>query len=283
LCADAAVLPFVNRLKRSCVLTCTLSHRSSHSFHFQRFTAVRFFDNIAYAVTFEQTDPFYVLDLTNPEIPVVKGELEILGFSSYIHSINSDNTKLLAVGRQATADGTVEGLKISLYDATVPTSPKVLDEYIELQPENTSTGSSVEWDPESFRYLNLGDSGRLIIPMSIYTWSEWDPATNNTKAPTITSDLPVNAAGSFEGFSVFAVEDDKITLQFYITHTEETVSFTSGCWSCGYMEARSFVFNGDVVTMKIHSFQRTDLDTGVEVWNTYVDTDGGGTLECCSF
>jgi uncharacterized secreted protein with C-terminal beta-propeller domain len=76
------------------------------------FTAVRFFDNIAYAVTFEQTDPFYVLDLTNPETPVVLGELEILGFSSYLHSINSENTKLLAVGRQATANGTVQGLKI---------------------------------------------------------------------------------------------------------------------------------------------------------------------------
>jgi Beta propeller domain len=280
--SDAAVSAIVDPFEKEFLLTRTLSYLLSHDFHSQRFTAVRFFDNIAYAVTFEQTDPFYVLDFTNPETPVVLGELEILGFSSYLHSINSDNTKILGVGRQATADGTVQGLKISLYDATVPTAPKVIDEYIEEQPENTSTGSSVEWDPESFRYLNLVDTGRLIIPMSIYTWSEWDPTTNNTKAPTTTSDLPVNAAGSFEGFAVFAVENDKITRQFYITHTEESVSFTSGCWSCGYMEARSFVFNGDVVTMKLHSFLRTDLDTGVEVWNTYVDTDGG-TLECCSF
>ena len=245
------------------------------------FTAVRFFDTIAYAVTFEQTDPFYVLDFSVPETPVVKGELEILGFSSYLHSINSDNTKLLAVGRQASDDGTVQGLKISLYDATDPTSPKVIDEYVEVQPENTSTSSSVEWDPESFRYLNLGDYGRLIIPMSIYTWAAWDEATQNTIAPSIPSDLPVNAAGAFEGFVVFAVENDTITRQFYITHTEQTVAFTSGCWSCGYLEGRSFVFEGDVVTMKQHSFLRTDLDTGTEVWNTYIDTAEGTTLECC--
>ena len=209
------------------------------------------------------------------------GELEILGFSSYLHSINSDNTKLLAVGRQATANGTVQGLKISLYDATNPTNPQVIDEYIEEQPENTYSSSSVEWDQEAFRYLNLGDYGRLIIPMSIFTWAEWDPSTNNTKAPTTTtSDLPVNDAGSFEGFAVFAVENDKISRQFYLTHTDQTVAFTNGCWSCGYLEGRSFVFNGDVVTMKQHSFLRTDLDTGVEVWNTHVDT-ADGTLECC--
>jgi hypothetical protein len=176
---------------------------------------------------------------------------------------------------------------LSLFDATNPTNPQVIHEYIEEQPENSYSSSSVEYDPEAFRYLNLGaDSGRLIIPMSIYTWSEWDPETNNTKAPTTTaanSGLPVDNSGNFEGFAVFSVENDQISRQFYIAHTDPTsgASFPDGCWSCGYLEARSFVFNGDAVTLKQHSFLRTDLDTGAEVWNTNVDMASGGTLKCC--
>ena len=52
----------------------------------ESFTAVRFFGSLAYAVTFEKTDPFYVLAL-DPTNPRVLGDLEITGFSLYLHSI----------------------------------------------------------------------------------------------------------------------------------------------------------------------------------------------------
>merc|ERR1711897_79233 len=45
-------------------------------------TAVRFFDNISYVVTFERTDPFYVLDLSDHTDPKILGELEVPGFRS---------------------------------------------------------------------------------------------------------------------------------------------------------------------------------------------------------
>jgi uncharacterized secreted protein with C-terminal beta-propeller domain len=34
----------------------------------EHIASVRFFDNVAFAVTFERTDPFYVLDMTVPKI-----------------------------------------------------------------------------------------------------------------------------------------------------------------------------------------------------------------------
>jgi len=45
----------------------------------ERIYAVRFVQDNAYVVTFRQTDPFYVIDLSSPSNPEMKGELKIPG------------------------------------------------------------------------------------------------------------------------------------------------------------------------------------------------------------
>jgi uncharacterized secreted protein with C-terminal beta-propeller domain len=59
--------------------------------------SVRFIGDRGYVTTFRQTDPFYVLDLSDPATPKVTGELKIPGFSSYLHPI-SENL-ILGVGQ----------------------------------------------------------------------------------------------------------------------------------------------------------------------------------------
>ena len=49
----------------------------------ERIYSVRFLADKGYLVTFKQVDPFYVLDLADPNNPQVKGELKIPGYSSY--------------------------------------------------------------------------------------------------------------------------------------------------------------------------------------------------------
>ena len=51
--------------------------------------SVRLLDDIGFAVTFRQIDPFYVLDLSDPTNPEVVGELKIPGFSTYLHPVLS--------------------------------------------------------------------------------------------------------------------------------------------------------------------------------------------------
>lgn len=84
--------------------------------------SVRFLGNRGYVVTFRQTDPFYVLDLSNPQKPEVKGELKIPGFSSYLHPL-ADNL-ILGIGQES---GKV---KLSLFDVENPTSPVEKDKYL---------------------------------------------------------------------------------------------------------------------------------------------------------
>ncbi len=84
--------------------------------------SVRFVGNMAYVVTFRQTDPLFVIDLSDPENPTVKGELKIPGFSEYLHPI-ADGL-LVGVGNDGTEWGTNGDCKVSLFDVTNPCEPK---------------------------------------------------------------------------------------------------------------------------------------------------------------
>jgi uncharacterized secreted protein with C-terminal beta-propeller domain len=75
--------------------------------------SVRFIGNHGYVVTFRQTDPFYTIDLSDANNPKKAGELEIDGYSSYLHPI--DETHILGIGRDAKPDGQVMGLKMELF------------------------------------------------------------------------------------------------------------------------------------------------------------------------
>lgn len=88
----------------------------------ERIYSVRFLADRGYVVTFRQTDPFYVLDLSNPSNPQVKGELKIPGYSSYLHPLNKN--LLVGIGKE---DNFV---KISLFDVSSPENPQEVDKFI---------------------------------------------------------------------------------------------------------------------------------------------------------
>ncbi len=72
---------------------------------------VRFLGNTAYAVTFEQIDPLYAIDLSDPTDPFIAGELEVTGFSDFLHPVTDD--LLLGLGRDANG-----GVKLELFDVS---------------------------------------------------------------------------------------------------------------------------------------------------------------------
>lgn len=86
----------------------------------ERIYSVRFMEDRGYIVTFRQTDPFYVLDLSNGNAPVVKGELKIPGYSSYLHELS--NHLVLGIGRE-------NQVKLSLFDVSNPKAPKEVSRY----------------------------------------------------------------------------------------------------------------------------------------------------------
>jgi uncharacterized secreted protein with C-terminal beta-propeller domain len=87
----------------------------------ERIYSARFIGDRGYVVTFKDIDPFYVLDLSQPSKPEMKGELKISGYSSYLHPI-SENI-ILGIGKDNSK------VKISLFDVSNASEPREIDNY----------------------------------------------------------------------------------------------------------------------------------------------------------
>jgi uncharacterized secreted protein with C-terminal beta-propeller domain len=104
--------------------------------------------DVGFAVTFRQVDPFYVLDLSDPTNPRVVGELKIPGFSTYLHPLGdvAETGLVLGVGQDATEQGAVQGLKLSVFDVSDPSAPTEVAKWV--QP---FANSGAEYDHRAFQ------------------------------------------------------------------------------------------------------------------------------------
>jgi len=143
--------------------------------------AVRFVDETAYVVTFRQVDPFYVVDLSDPTSPVVRGELKIPGYSSYLHPIGDG--LVLGVGQDADTNGRTQGAKVSLFDVSDPTNPVELDTWVEIDGY-----SDVEWDHRAFTWW--APENMAILPVS-----SWQTGFFGAVVLEVTRDGGINEVG----------------------------------------------------------------------------------------
>ncbi len=92
----------------------------------ERIYSVRFIGKIGYIVTFKQIDPLFVIDLSDPTNPVVKGELKIPGYSSYLHPY--DENHIIGIGYNTKDNGrggvTNASMKMSMFDVSDLENPK---------------------------------------------------------------------------------------------------------------------------------------------------------------
>jgi hypothetical protein len=119
--------------------------------------SVRYVGDTAYVVTFEQTDPFYTVDLSDPANPEVMGELKILGYSGYLHPVGDD--LILGVGQDATEDGATTGAKVTLFDVSDPANPVDVANWTD-----DGATADVEWDHRAFLYWE--PESLALLPLS---------------------------------------------------------------------------------------------------------------------
>ncbi|MFP5323035.1 MAG: beta-propeller domain-containing protein [Acidimicrobiia bacterium] len=133
--------------------------------------SVRFMGPVGYVVTFRQTDPLYVIDLSDPTSPEAVGELKIPGFSSYLHP--AGDGRLVGIGRDATLEGVDQGLLVSLFDVSDPTDPRQLQTWTERDAWSQAGADPkafLHWAPESAvvvpieRYGTFDETGRELTP-----------------------------------------------------------------------------------------------------------------------
>jgi hypothetical protein len=119
---------------------------------------VRFAGDRAYAVTFRNVDPLYVLDLATPADPRIAGQLELPGFSEFLHPVTDD--LLLGLGR----DGV--HVKLELFDTSVIELPQSRGV---LTFSGTRSDSQALYDRHAFTYLAGPESDRLAMPVDVAT------------------------------------------------------------------------------------------------------------------
>lgn len=122
----------------------------------ERIFAVRFMGNTGYVVTFRQTDPLYVIDLSDPGHPRMRGELKIPGYSAYLHPVSEG--LLLGVGQDADAGGRTRGTQVSLFDVSGPAAPRRV-------AQRTFPGSWSEAEGDHHAFLHWPTTGLTVIPM----------------------------------------------------------------------------------------------------------------------
>jgi uncharacterized secreted protein with C-terminal beta-propeller domain len=188
--------------------------------HGEGIRAVRFLDTRAFIDTFQQIDPLFAIDLSNPSAPNAVGALQLTGFSSYLQPI--DTNHLLGIGRDA--DGL--GLTLQLFDISTLSNPREVDHYV-INPPNWNwwwgAGSEAEWDHHAVGYFP--EVHTLAIPIygtytgynySSFQSSLWvfdlHPSTGFSKICEITQDSQVRRSLQIND-RLYAIAEDSIKAQ----------------------------------------------------------------------
>ena len=138
--------------------------------------AARFMGDRGFLVTFERIDPLFVLELSDPTQPVVAGELEIPGYSDYLHPFEDDY--LIGIGRSTTETqwGAVipEALQLSLFDVSDLTQPTLVQQ---IKVGGYGSSSDVSATHKAFTFLP--SASLLAIPAQLTaddtTYGEYVP------------------------------------------------------------------------------------------------------------
>jgi len=123
--------------------------------------AARFVGNRGFVVTFEQIDPLFTLDLSEPTNPVVVGELKVPGFSTYI--VPMDENHLLTVGQHIPENSFSLGVQLSIFDITDFADPQLL--HNEVVGEGDAWSEAL-WNPKAFTWF--AQRGLVAVPVTIY-------------------------------------------------------------------------------------------------------------------
>ena len=127
----------------------------------EKIYAVRFVGALGYVVTFRQTDPLYVVDLSDPTAPRLAGQLPLTGYSSLLQPLGND--LVLGVGQAVDDNLRTSGLQLSLFDVSDPANPKLLSKDV-----LAGARSAAEQDPHALLYWAA--TGTLVLPVT-----QWQP------------------------------------------------------------------------------------------------------------
>ncbi|MFH1211988.1 MAG: beta-propeller domain-containing protein [Candidatus Woesearchaeota archaeon] len=206
--------------------------------------STRFIGDRLYMVTFKRVDPFFVIDLSNPEKPEILGKLKIPGYSDYLHPY--DENHVIGIGKDTDSNewGGVStgGVKIALFDVSDVENPMQIDSYVIGEPGTDSEALS---DHRAFLFDR--EKGILVIPIrenrnrfydgqfGYYRWRVW------------------------QGAYVFGIDLEGISLNGKITHSEDETADEYYYWSPNAVR-RSLFMDDVLYTVSMAKIKMNDMN-----------------------
>lgn len=127
--------------------------------------AVRFDADRAYAITFQRTDPLFIIDLKDPAKPQQRGELEMPG---YVVHLEPRGDRLIGLGVDDRDAG--GNLNVSLFDVSNMDAPKMLSRvsFGNYGGTNETVQSTVlpEDQDRLQKAFRINESGLITVPYS---------------------------------------------------------------------------------------------------------------------
>lgn len=180
----------------------------------EQIRSARYIGNYAYVVTFRQTDPLFVINLSDPKNPKIEGEIKLPGFSSYLHPVSKG--LLVGIGYDGDEKGTNGNMKVSLFSVADPKNPK------ELSTSIIGTGETYCWSDVSHSYkafvnlpngefaIPISDSNVMYIRYAVKEEKVTEIARYDVGRYTVSDDMTLIKAGTYIGNYFYAFSMDYI-------------------------------------------------------------------------
>jgi uncharacterized secreted protein with C-terminal beta-propeller domain len=231
----------------------------------ERIQSARFNQTMLTVVTFELTDPLYIIDLTNPEKPVITSEIEVTGYGTYQHPWGEG--VLLVIGYETNPEGRIIGLKVSLFDTSDAFNIKEIGmPYVIL---NEAFGWSYS------EALHNHKAMLIDVELGLFGFSTSRYQMIQTTRNNVLS-ISYEFVSNYLVFDINAQDETSIVLVAELTHTDilknaDELSFYSGVWA--YQIERAVYIGQTLYTLsqgaiKSHDMQNNYETTQVIVFDT---------------
>lgn len=212
-------------------------------------------------VTFKKVDPFFVIDVADPNHPKILGKLKIPGYSDYLHPFDEDH--IIGFGKEAIDASTEEvedrdldfawyqGMKVAMFDVTDVENPTELHKIV---IGDRGTESNLLYDHKAL--LFDAAKGLMAFPVTLAELSDEvknDPETADNTYGDYT----------YQGAYVYDVSiEDGFEFRGRISHyADDEVEDLAGYYWYGVKDIERILYIGDYLyTVSQSIVQANNMD-----------------------
>lgn len=193
----------------------------------------RFIGERGYLVTYLNTDPLFCFDLSNPKSPEILGELQISGYSTYLHPYDENHligigyeseirTNRNSQGKVISNNAVITGMKMAIFDVTDINNPIMISD---TKIGDSTTRSSILTNHKALLFSK--EKQIIAIPVNTYD-SELEIEDGNNDISNITKTYTTRAKEyRTEGYLVYNINlSDGLQSKGFIEHEADVKRYS---------------------------------------------------------